>query len=207
VYVTEGTPVTLTATAKALSVFGRWSGDTGSGNTVLVLPMGRPYSVQASFDPQLAISVGGPLGGGEVGNVYFDTLRAVGGSGIYAWSLVSGTLPPGLSLKVNGDIAGTPATPGKYVFTLRATSTPQQVLLKDSITITAPTLAVSEVLGQLLNGRSHLLPSDFAYLDFLGNNNGTFDLGDFLAWVRVTGRLPQQQSNRLAPSGTRGGRP
>lgn len=205
VYVTEGTPVTLTATAKAGSVFGRWSGDTGSGNTVVVLPMGRPYSVQAAFDPQLAISIGGPLGGGEVGTVYYDTVRAVGGSGIYAWSMASGTLPPGLSLKVNGDIAGTPATPGAYVFTLRVTSTPQQVLLKDSITITAPHLALSEVLGQLLTGRSHLLPTDFAYLDFLGNNNGTFDLGDFLAWVRVTGRKPPAAAARQKVPSVQGG--
>jgi len=25
------------------------------------------------------------------------------------------------------------------------------------------------------------------YLDYLGNNDGSFDIGDFLAWVKATG--------------------
>jgi hypothetical protein len=44
-----GTPITLTATAPAGLLFSGWSGDTATTNQTLVLPMGRPYSVRATF--------------------------------------------------------------------------------------------------------------------------------------------------------------
>ena len=203
----SGSAVTLTATATAPSVFGRWQGDTSTPNNVLVLPMGRPYSVTAQFDPPLAIATSGPLSAGEVGSSYLQNLAATGGAGSYNWSLANGTLPPGLSLKVNGQITGTPAATGTFAFTVRVASLPQQAQLQDSITITAPTLALGAVLGQLLTGTSTMGPSDLAYLDFIGNRNGVFDVGDFLAWVRVTGATPSSPTmQRTIVTARRGGR-
>ena len=50
---------------------------------------------------------------------YTETLSATGGSGTYTFSLVSGTLPAGLSL--NGNVlSGTPTTAGASSFTIRA---------------------------------------------------------------------------------------
>ena len=191
VYVAEGTPVTLTATAIAPAVFRGWIGDTNTSNRVVVLPMARPYSVIAVFDPQLVINTTGPLPSGEVGNAYVDSLSATGGDATRrAWSVASGTLPPGLALRVDGWITGTPASTGKFVFTLRLTSQPQQALLRDSITITAPDLALRTVLAQLTTGTTTLSATDVAYLDYLGNQNGRFDVGDFLAWVRFLGLTP-----------------
>src|SRR5215831_12364895 len=204
-FVTQGTAVTVTATATAPAVFGRWQGDTATGNSVLVLPMTRPYSLTAVFDPLLVITSGGPLGNGEVGNAYIANLAASGGTGTYTWTPASGTLPPGLALKVGGQISGTPGAVGKFVFTLRVTSGPQQLLRQDSITITAPTLAVAAVLGQLLAGSGSLSPSDLAYLDFIGNRNNIFDVGDFLAWVQLTGATPSSPAVRQAIVATRRG--
>lgn len=48
-------------------------------------------------------------------------------------------------------------------------------------------LATADVVAQLLNGSSSLTPADLSALDALGNNNGAFDVGDFLAWVQATG--------------------
>ena len=45
----QGDPVQLTATPSGGVGFGGWSGDTTSANPVLILPMGRPYTVMASF--------------------------------------------------------------------------------------------------------------------------------------------------------------
>ncbi len=70
--------------------------------------------------------------------------------------------------------------------------------MQDSITVTAPTLALSAVLGQLLTGTGTLSPSDLAYLDFLGNGNGQYDVGDFLGWVLVTGATPSSPAVRAA---------
>src|SRR6185436_15434573 len=44
----------------------------------------------------------------------------------FTWSLVSGTLPPGMLLTNNlsvGTLSGVPTTPGTYVFVLRALDT------------------------------------------------------------------------------------
>jgi M6 family metalloprotease-like protein len=49
------------------------------------------------------------------------------------------------------------------------------------------TFSTTQVVAQLLNGSSTLTPAQLGDLDKLGNNNGTFDLGDFLAWVQATG--------------------
>ena len=49
-FVTEGTPVTLTAMdTSAARTFQGWAGDTVTKNLSITLPMGRPYSVRAVF--------------------------------------------------------------------------------------------------------------------------------------------------------------
>jgi len=49
-FVTEGTPVTLTATdTSAVRAFQGWAGDTVTNNLSITLPMSRPYAVRAVF--------------------------------------------------------------------------------------------------------------------------------------------------------------
>jgi M6 family metalloprotease-like protein len=48
-------------------------------------------------------------------------------------------------------------------------------------------LATADVVAQLLNGTGPLTPQQLQQLDQLGNSNGRFDVGDFLAWVQATG--------------------
>ena len=62
----------------------------------------------------------GSLDGGHVGEPYLQTLKAQGGAGAYAWSLISGALPPGLSLTAQGALTGTPTTAGSFTFTAKA---------------------------------------------------------------------------------------
>ena len=57
---------------------------------------------------------------GLTGVSYAQTLSATGGTGSYAFSLTSGTLPAGLSLSGNL-IVGIPTTAGASTFTIRAT--------------------------------------------------------------------------------------
>ena len=56
-----------------------------------------------------------------------------------------------------------------------------------TLSVTAPTLATSDVVAQLLGPTAPLNADQVRYLDYLGNNNGSFDIGDFLAWVKATG--------------------
>ncbi len=67
---------------------------------------------------------------GMVGILYTDyILQAVGGNGIYTWSLVAASvLPTGLSLSPAGVISGTPtAAAGDYSFTVQVTDTSNPV--------------------------------------------------------------------------------
>lgn len=209
-FIDQGTPVTLTATPTAPFVFGGWTGDTTSGSATLVLPMGRPFGVSAHFDPQLAITSTDPRPAGIMGKPYADTLKASGGSGTYSWQIVSGALPTGLVIAVNGRITGFPSQTGLFTFTARVTSVGQQQQQQYSISITAPTLAATAVLAQLLNGTSALSTDDLRYLDMLGNKNcglavtpSCFDVGDFLGWVQATGATPSPPVAALR----KGGRP
>jgi hypothetical protein len=57
------------------------------------------------------------LPGATVGTPYSATLTASGGLPPYTWSIISGSLPPGLSMDSSGNITGTPTTAGTYNFT------------------------------------------------------------------------------------------
>ena len=54
---------------------------------------------------------------------YNETITASGGNGSYTFSLVSGVLPPGLSLAANGNVSGTPTVIGVFFFCITATDT------------------------------------------------------------------------------------
>lgn len=66
------------------------------------------------------ITEGTTLTSGSVGEAYTNEISTDDVQGSVSLSLVSGTLPPGLSLSED-DITGTPTTAGSYSFTLRAT--------------------------------------------------------------------------------------
>ena len=59
----------------------------------------------------LTITSGSPPAG-EVGAAYSFQFTATGGSGTYAWSVVAGALPPGLTLSAAGLLSGTPTVAG-----------------------------------------------------------------------------------------------
>lgn len=57
---------------------------------------------------------------GASGASYQQMVTATGGAGPYQFALVSGVLPPGLTLARDGLLSGTPMTAGSYRFTLNA---------------------------------------------------------------------------------------
>jgi len=81
---------------------------------------------------QAVVQTSGPnFGTWSVGQIETQ-LVATGGNGTYAWSLVGGTLPPGLSIRTDkpsffpanasAGLIGVATTPGSFNFTLRVTS-------------------------------------------------------------------------------------
>lgn len=62
-------------------------------------------------------------------------------------------------------------------------------------------LNTADVVAQLLDGVSPLTSQQLLDLDQLGNANGGFDVGDFLAWVQATGApLAAEQRGRAGAS-------
>lgn len=78
----------------------------------------------------------------EVGAPFRMTLRARGGSGIFAWTLAAGQLPAGLRIAVDGSITGTPRAPGTYRFSARAKDTEARSLIWQTKASVAPRLRI-----------------------------------------------------------------
>jgi hypothetical protein len=107
------------------------------------------------------------LPNGFVGTSYSQTLVATGGTGAgKIWTLVSGTMPPGIGLSSGGVISGTPTTIGNSSFTVRVTDGGGNTVTKAfSILISAvnpsittdtplPTGAVGATQGVYVSGLS-----------------------------------------------------
>lgn len=63
------------------------------------------------------------LPGATLGASYVFTLTASGGAPAYSWSVISGSLPSGLSLGTNGTLQGSAVSAGNYAFTVRVRDT------------------------------------------------------------------------------------
>jgi hypothetical protein len=104
---TPTTPGTYTFTSKVVDSKG--SSDTSICTIVIV---GSPVNLDC-----------GTCGSNKAytGTAYTSQLSATGGTGPYTYSIVSGSLPAGLTLNsTTGKITGTPTTPGTYTFTSKA---------------------------------------------------------------------------------------
>ena len=94
-------------------------------------PLYQAYQITVDPNQPLAIVLpasGSTLEPGNVGQAFAQNFFLSGGAGPYAWSLVAGALPPGLTLQTTAgprdagnQLAGTPATAGTYKFTMKLT--------------------------------------------------------------------------------------
>lgn len=125
------------------------------------------------------------LHNGTLAASYSGSLTANGGVTPYNWKIVSGSLPPGITLASNGTLAGTPTVAGSYSFTIQATdaeSVPQTVSVPLSLTI-------SSTGSTLLSITTSSLPEggvNHSYSASLAANGGTSPY----SWTLVSGSLP-----------------
>jgi M6 family metalloprotease-like protein len=176
----------------SLSVAGEVSGTpTTAGTSVATV---RVTSGSLTADAGLTIGVATALSAsagtppaGIMGATYNHQLTATGGTGSYSWAVQSGALPTGLGLAANGLVTGIAAATGSFNATARVTSGSQTADVTVAISVTAPTLATANVVSHILGTASPLSADEQRYLDLIGNANGSFDVGDFLAWVDATG--------------------
>ncbi|GGA76494.1 hypothetical protein GCM10011507_29860 [Edaphobacter acidisoli] len=77
----------------------------------------------------------------SVGQSYAASLVANGGTAPYAWTVISGGLPTGVTLSPSGVFSGTPSVSGTFSFTVSVTDSgnpAQKATASDSITVQAP---------------------------------------------------------------------
>jgi len=74
-----------------------------------------------TVNPAQLVITTASLPAATVGAPYSQALAASGGTGTYSWSVISGSLPAGLSLAANGTISGIPTAAGPANFTVQAT--------------------------------------------------------------------------------------
>ncbi|UKN01183.1 choice-of-anchor J domain-containing protein [Paracrocinitomix mangrovi] len=70
--------------------------------------------------PTLTVTPG-TLNNGTAGTTYGEVLGQTGALGTASFAVVSGTLPPGVTLGTNGTFSGSPTATGTYTFTVEVT--------------------------------------------------------------------------------------
>lgn len=169
---------------------------TGAQSGLLVdgITQNADGSVTVVLFPGPPAIVTQPLRAGRMGSPYADTLASsVGGSSV-TWSVITGSLPPGVALdSANGVLRGIPEAIGAFAFTVEARRDLAVTRAAFTIEVTAPTLATEAVLDHLLGTATPLAEDELRYLDLLGNKNGRLDIGDFRAWLAASGSVSSQR--------------
>ena len=146
----------------------------------LLVLLGFASMIASPVLAQPSITTSPLLPQGQMGGAYYTSLQAVGGTPPYAWTIISGGLPTGLSLDAAGIISGTPAIAGTFNFTARVTDS---TLATDTrafvLTIIQPPLTfITTTLAQAKEGES--------YSATIGVSGGTSPY----TWSIMSGTLP-----------------
>ncbi len=93
----------------------------------------------------LTITTNSPLPDASQGILYTTSFQASGGSGgNYFFSVISGSLPPGVNLSPNGTLTGTPNAAGAYQFTIQVADASGGAATKPfSLSVIAPNLTIT----------------------------------------------------------------
>jgi hypothetical protein len=151
------------------------------------------HNYTITINPTLAFTTTA-LPDGDVSSTYAQTIAVAGGSGTYAYTVISGTLPTGLSLSTAGVLSGTPTTPGTFTFTVNASDTLRGTA-SESYTVSS-NLAIAILTTTLPDG-----DLNGAYNQTLSTNGGS---GSY-TYAVTAGSLPTGLA--LSATGVLGGSP
>ena len=218
------TPRTFTGTATTQTVTGLTGGTAYTFTVAAQNAAGTGPASAAST----AVTVNVPPSltfaappGGEVGVAYSDALTVGGGTAPYAWSVSTGTLPPGLTLNPStGLLSGTPTTAGSYSFSVLVTDSSGQTAgnavtlpIAAPLALAAPAAPAGEVgvaYAYALSGTGGVVP--YVWSVTAGSLPGGITLnastgmlsgtptaaGGFTATVQVRDALGQSVTRTLA---------
>lgn len=168
----SGTPTT--AGTYDFTVFAKVNADSRSDTKALAIVVRDPLRISRA-EPFTAAR----RAAAEVGAPFESSLTATGGFGTYAWTVSTGTLPPGLDL-VDGAISGTPTAAGSYPFVAtvtdgegRTADYPARIVVAEELAITTALFRPAKV-GKLYGAK----------LKTFGGVKPT-------SWTIIAGQLPK----------------
>ncbi|MBZ5728150.1 MAG: putative Ig domain-containing protein [Acidobacteriia bacterium] len=130
-----GVPAQAGGFSFRFSVTDAWSTSLAQTDTIVVNP---------APPPPLAINTPSALPGGVAGVAYSLSFNVTGGTPGYSFAIVSGALPPGLTLSAGGTLSGTPTTAGQFAFGLRVTDSAGVLATRDfSLAVTPAALSIA----------------------------------------------------------------
>ncbi|MGU3404523.1 beta strand repeat-containing protein [Methylobacterium brachiatum] len=155
-----------------------------------------PFSI--TLADQLTVA-SGPTSIGTTGLAYSSAFAAAGGTAPYSFALVSGSLPPGLSLATSGAISGTPTAAGSYgPFGVRVVDADGTIATADA------TIVVSSPLTIAGSAPGGMVGADYTTTFTAAGGNGPY------AFDAAAGALPDGLSldgstGRIAGTPTKAG--
>ena len=193
-----GTSIDLSITPQTGFAFLGWTGALADSSNPTTVTMSEPIFGGANF--QLTYAAADVELAFEAAVAQNIQLVATDGTPPIRWTVVAGSLPPGIDLLAPlGRLSGAALAAGSFPVTLEATDA---IGLTDqanvAIEITAPELAIENLAASFLLAGPPLDALQQAYVDHQGNGDGAYDLGDFRAWVLAHPSLPLSAS--LTPS-------
>lgn len=117
----------------------------------------------------------------------------------------SGLLPAGSSVELEVAVNGSGLTAGSRSAVVTVSGNADDSPQTADLAFTAmerPDLAADDIADQLMGVRTPLEASDLEYLDAIGNGNGSFDVGDFRAWLIREGLAspgPRPEAEEVSP--------
>lgn len=199
-----GAPYTWTVSAGALpsglvlAPSGVLSGTTSAtGSFSVTVTAENAYGMRASRAITLTVSPvvvsTTSLADAFQGAKYSTTLKAVGAGGLPSWSVVGGSLPPGITLAKAGTLSGTPTASGRFVFSVRVANAGKYSPPQELVLVVRPMEVATANLATA--------PVATAYSQKLTTNGGK----GTLTWSVAGGSLPPGLS--LSSAGTLSGTP
>lgn len=174
----------LSGTALAAQATGSFTVQVTDANNVTVTKV-----LQLSVEP-FVISTDSALPSHRVGVAFSLALSVLGGTAPFQWQVTSGSLPTGVSLSPEGQLSGSPTTPGSSAFSVEVTDANDLTVQKDFILTTLE-----------LSIETQTLPPAVVGLSFSALLRGSAGA----AWSLAVGSLPAGLS--LNPAGELSGIP
>ncbi|MFC1661758.1 putative Ig domain-containing protein [Gemmatimonadota bacterium] len=196
-WVAEGETVSLQALPLTGFGFREWTGDLAGEPNPTTLVASMPLEAGALFDLTFSTASNSPTVEVEASKTYVLSLVVDNANPPVSWTLTSGELPEGMTLDQVGKIQGVAMDKGTYPLTLHVMD---GIGLKGDLVmdleVVDPVIPLEQLASAFLLTGLDLELNQRIYLDRAGNRNGSYDLGDFRAFILANPDLPMSAEMR-----------